>query len=958
MRTPSLLGCPFVLTIAMLVLPNILPAQVARPKPPDRYDVQVRYRILGDRNERVIQFEAMSANFKKAGFLETPNDDNDLAAFDPTMERMVGTVPSASVRDLLNDPRVRTILYAAAGLKLPKDDTRIRVAIELATSKDQILLFKQTLAAINRLGFKEELGYDNQRFKRIRGSLSGRHLETLLRDIRYQPSGWLAPEPFEELLEKTSEGITTPNLAAPFGTDTPIRAIEVTGSAYEPPAGLVLPPIPAEQPQQVKWTADLRRKMIEEGYADKPARLEVVLANEPTETSFTWQETITKTGATIEGRAGGVVTVTVAKAAKASDLALIADVVTVRLPRRAFVPVTEIAPKTPEPKKIEEKKLTELPLPIRTVSNVDSLPASSPDEDPLKLTRLDKLHALSRKGQKVRVVLIDSDFAGYKALFGPKSAKGAVTFIDLTAERSRDVVADAMPGDIGHGTHAALAVKLAAPDCELTLVRVAHDAPYQLVNVARAIRGDGVMPDGILARRRELIIDFANLRERCEKAKDEYRRAFDDFGDEEGPRKRRLDAQAALVKLDQEEANLLDRLDRIEVLDKGLAKLKGTNVVVCLMSWNTGFALDGLSPMSKFLDDWLIRPKTAYTRHLTRGPMPQLPLWFQPAGDTRGQSWTGVFQDVDGNSVMEFADPKSPQRPGRWSRELNFLALQSGGKDYADLPAGGKVRVSVQWREPHDPDLPEGDYRVPIANVKLQLVKQRDPKGESSASDEIDILAESEGNPERLIAEPEYGVYEHSIEVTLPADGRYALRLVCKLPDIASDPRNPLNRIILDIPDAASRLPNTTRPADAPKLSTQAIRWDLRPRLFVESADGQGRYIFGDYATETGGVAMPADSRGVYAIGSADKSRMARGFTAAGGGPQSQLLVKPDMLAPDDLGNLVEEPKARGTALSTSFAGGWAASLMSAGLLPSSFPAILKIPQGGLIEVPEAWFKK
>ena len=57
---------------------------------------------------------------------------------------------------------------------------------------------------------------------------------------------------------------------------------------------------------------------------------------------------------------------------------------------------------------------------------------------------------------------------------------------------------------------------------------------------------------------------------------------------------------------------------------------------------------------------------------------------------------------------------------------------------------------------------------------RLQLVKQRDPSGEKYGSDEIDLIAESEGLPARLQIEPTYGIYEHSLEVTLPADGRYA----------------------------------------------------------------------------------------------------------------------------------------------------------------------------------------
>lgn len=299
-------------------------------------------------------------------------------------------------------------------------------------------------------------------------------------------------------------------------------------------------------------------------------------------------------------------------------------------------------------------------------------------------------------------------------------------------------------------------------------------------------------------------------------------------------------------------------------------------------------------------------------------------MWFQPAGDTRGQTWTGLFRDADNNGVMEFATADEDLRPGRWSRELNFLSTRSDGKETLDLVGGSKVRISVQWREPHDPTLSEEDYRVAVAPMRLQLVKQRDPSGEKYASDEIDLIAGSEGQPARLHYEPQFAVYEHSLELTLPADGRYAVRI-------------------------EGAVPNTLRPANVPTLKDQQVIWELRPRLFVESADGQGRFVLSDYASD-GGVAVPGDARLVLSVGSIGKDGKTSPDSAAGAGPGVGLRKKPDLLAPSD---------ASGTTdLATSFAAGFAASIMSAGLPSTSFPQALNIAPGGMIAVPEGWQRR
>jgi hypothetical protein len=167
--------------------------------------------------------------------------------------------------------------------------------------------------------------------------------------------------------------------------------------------------------------------------------------------------------------------------------------------------------------------------------------------------------------------------------------------------------------------------------------------------------------------------------------------------------------------------------------------------------------------------------------------------------------------------------------------------------------------------------------------------------------------------------------------VTLPADGRYAIRL-------------------------DGRVPESVRPYGTPVLRGQEVQWELRPRLFVEPADGRGHVTLADYSSAAGGVAVPADARSVLAVGAAGPDGKLRPFTSTGVGPGTELNTKPNLIAPDTLPGLAEGP-ARGSELAAAFAAGWAAALESAGLRTSNFH-LLRIPAGGLISVPADWFRK
>src|SRR5262245_17635143 len=106
-------------TIALTLAAPPAPAQVTYPPRVDKLDIQIRYRIRADRDERVRQFRILDDHLKRLGFVHAPREDADLEILDPTAEYFRGTIPSANVFAVLNDPRVRTILFAPAGYTAP-----------------------------------------------------------------------------------------------------------------------------------------------------------------------------------------------------------------------------------------------------------------------------------------------------------------------------------------------------------------------------------------------------------------------------------------------------------------------------------------------------------------------------------------------------------------------------------------------------------------------------------------------------------------------------------------------------------------------------------------------------------------------------------------------------------------------------------------------------------------------
>ena len=128
------------------------------------------------------------------------------------------------------------------------------------------------------------------------GTLPAARVPDLLKDLRGQTAGPLAPETPET------------DLPEPIHSVVPVRIAEVLAEGEGvPPSADVAPP--AEDPGLQKLSPDLREKLAGEGGGAARSRLEVILNTTPRADDRGWRESlIALPGVAVEGRIGPVVT--------------------------------------------------------------------------------------------------------------------------------------------------------------------------------------------------------------------------------------------------------------------------------------------------------------------------------------------------------------------------------------------------------------------------------------------------------------------------------------------------------------------------------------------------------------------------------------------------------------------------------------------------------------------------
>jgi hypothetical protein len=940
----ALLVAAVILTVALL-LPAALNAQPVSA-PPAKYRAEIRYQINAPRDEHVIQYRETVAGLQKLGFVFTPPLE-DRPPTDPEnigKNTFEGLLPGKQAGGLMSIPHVEAALLIPADFKLPPQAGRVQVQLELSSGFSppvQKVLADQVRALLQRFGFDEAVGYDHRGHtgrtsSRLRGTISSDQLEVLIKDLRGQPTGWF------------SNKVDPREMPLPLRKVNPVRLVEVLPDPSPPPP---LPRPPGRGDNRLdSISGDLWQLIQAKEPQARPVRIEVLLNTAPDDDDNGWRDILQKRAPDliVEGVLGNIVTGVFGQPFLSEDGELRVQPVDVGAQVRALAQLPFVS-------------VVRLPRPARVqVSPAVQFPADNAEA--LKKTGLVALHNKGCRGQKVRLVVVDTDFRGYQVMIDQGKLPKDTLLVDLTAERNLGLLPDPPTGDpaqLGHGTQCALAAALAAPQAQILLVRVDPTCPYMLARITGFVRGEETFSPALTRRHEELSYVRKQLEQRRRTLLKERAIVLDSFEDESGDMvtynflgpvrpwifTRREWHHLRMEEYEQAARRLQGVEERMSNQLKGIEALKGAQVISCALVWNDGYPLGGRSPLTRFLDARLLTPPPPllpHTTHPVARRKDQLPaLWFNSAGNTRGQTWYGPFRDGDGNGVMEFAGPEQKPPASSWTSELNFVGwLPYEGDKVVELPPGMSLRVSLQWNEPHDPDyyLRPGEedwYRQPLAGLTLLVLRQRDPEAKLLPADDLEIVARSDELPQRLEHGPKASTYEISATWTTDKPGRYAIRIERKLPTrwlVIEDPKTEKLHFVLQ----TGRIPTGIRPLGVPTLPAVEPGWELQPRLYVEAVAGKatelGRPIFRDFFTDAGSVGSPADGRQVLAVGAARWDNQAEIYSAMGPPPFLDLRLAPHLFAYNRLGaDGKAHGPAYGTSLATPFAAGLTASVLSTG---------------------------
>ncbi len=939
----------FGLTLASFILTGLPafaqvapgPVRPASPPLPDKYIVTLRYRIPHARNLHVAAYDKLVADLQKLNFDflppldETPETDRE----DTGKNSLKGVLPSQHVGQLLLNSSIANIMIVPVEVKLPEQpDAAVRVRLELAgnlETKEQKDLSDQTRVMLELLGFREASGYDNRGvsgrpYTRLVGQVPVKTLELLLKDLRTQPAGW-----FESrfVLEK---------LPAPLRDVNPIHLVEVLNDPepLEPvkdaiPPGVMLSRVGdfwsvKTDPPASKISPDLWDVMQDAAKKNEFVTVQVLFAGEPTVDEIRRDLGDGVPTFQLEGQLGN----TALGKIPAGQIVKLASLPRVNVVRRPHVTLPDVYPGS------------KTPLELKAV---------------LKQTGAQELHENGHRGQGIKIAILDRDFRQWEKFVEAKQLPANTRLVDLTIERTIEI--KPMPevaGDApGHGTLAAVAAAQGAPNAEIVLIRIDPSDLYQIPEVIGYLKGerlsetiirrfddlqvaraDLVAKRAVLAAERQVFLKrFPDEKELLEE--DEFSFLGPAFGWVFSPREFHRQKMAYHEQLEFASAR---REGRYQQLLDDVRSLIGLDILVNPFTWNQGFPLGGSSPLTRWFE---LRGKNG-------------PLVLQSAGNLRGQTWTGLYQDIDKNGVMEFAGPDTPLPADRWTRELNFLAWQPYGNmnmRAAEIPEKTKLRLSFQWREPHEADYfgigADDPYRQPLVNIRVVLLRQRDPEAKKLSADSFEFVARSNPFPQRIQHLPGGDVYEHVLDTVLDKKGVYAIRIERQQDHVWEvenlDSESPRPTFVLK----KGLVPTGIRPVNAPTLPAIEKTWEFRPRLFVEAIDPEnrlhGRPQLADFSTDQGTLGIPGDSRGLFTVTSMDIHNKTVPYAVVGTPPYLELARQHLLFVPDHVGDGMG--CAFGTPLATSFSAGMAASLLSSGLTPNQVNAVLRQHQGFALRV-------
>ena len=398
-----------------------------------------------------------------------------------------------------------------------------------------------------------------------------------------------------------------------------------------------------------------------------------------------------------------------------------------------------------------------------------------------------------------------------------------------------------------------------------------------------------------------------------------YKSAFSDLSDNEVSVALRKKAKADLDALFVREKELALVVNRFNAYQKEITTtLRGANVIVNTLVWESGYPLDALNEFAGTLEklSTTLQPRTVKASSVVKSPL----VWVQAASNAGAAVWGGPFVDANRDGLMEFVPHGSKLPADNWSPQLNFLGTRTPAGDVTpDLAKDAKLRIVVQWREPAALQSP--DSETPQYALTLRMLRQLDPTGEKRSSDEMEEVARSVSVPNVIYRTPTFLVFEQMLEVTVPAAGRYALAI-----ESAAGPE-PL-------------LPALRRDAE------------IYPRVAIETVNttaGDAKAVFRSFTNFTAGVGTPGDSFGAITVGTDTPNAQ------TGGGTGLLLRPKSDVLGPDAF---AFGPQAYGgQGMATGFAGGAAAVLFQARAASPNVFFSAGVQPGKKLEIPARWLQ-
>lgn len=717
-----LLVCVSLLSaLSLLAMAQAQPPQASSPG--ITYQVRMRFKIEAELQQRYAYYKQMIGRLEAVGFKAAPGRPREELYGDS----LAGTLPAAGVGTLRLERFLRTAVLVPTSYALPTDaEKTVLVRFDLAITGPDRQRELENLARqqLKTLGLIENVGYDNQSHTRILGRLPVPALDVLLKDA------------METVIPSSLKTNTVILNKAPL-----VRLAIVLAEPSPPQPDVPLPPGPPPGRDYLeKISPDLRALLgkLPEADFEKHMRIELVLRGSQLTDSLQTQLQRSEAMFITEGSFGPIVSGLVSPS-RLTILAQQPEISTVRLPQAppGFV-------------KSQESGVDF----IRFGRHLGTGPAVTPVGFDFPLPK--------------RLVIIGDDFRGYQSNIGTSLPRNT-RFIDATAELTPDL--RPLPGmnAAGIGMSTALAIEFlrSNPHNDVILIRINPTSPYQIQQIGQAILGHPWATPAFISRKDEWNDAGARIEATKLDLRIERRRVQSDFALEESTKTRREEYRKKQAALDVAEKEHYEQGLRFNAFTNDMLSLKGAVSVAVMMQWNPGYAdLPGSPPHLRFVSTEALRSSA----------------WYQAVANRPGQVWTGLFRDFDGDNIMEWTTNQHVGRP-----DLAFLAWRAFGATSVSqqmLPENAVVEVILNWFEVHAPGSDDSDqYRKPLANLHINVLKQRDPTGKMLPPDVFEVVARTPFTADRVENSPRGAHYQSIVRFTVPTGGgRFALQVTGAVP--------------------------------------------------------------------------------------------------------------------------------------------------------------------------------